>query len=88
VTRLRILVLSVGTQVGHNVTTLAREFSNPLSAIHSSIQVLKRSSDSETTKPSLEILDRQIFRLIHLVDRLFDVTRLNKSTAERAKLAS
>ena len=69
----------------HNiVTTLAHEFRNPLSAIHSSVAVLKHASDdSRMAKPSLEILDRQVSRLIHLVDKLLDVTQLSKVAQEK-----
>ena len=58
---------------------LAHELRNPLSAISNAVQVARRSShDEEAQSWSVQVIQRQVRQLGHLVDDLLDVARISR----------
>jgi PAS domain S-box-containing protein len=62
------------------IAVLSHELRNPLSAIQSSLYVLERTArHNDTTKASRGIMERQIGRLVRIVDDLLDVARITQN---------
>lgn len=59
---------------------LAHELRNPLSAIGNAVRVARNSpaDDTETQSWSVEVIERQVQQLGHLVDDLLDVSRIRR----------
>jgi two-component system CheB/CheR fusion protein len=68
------------------LATLAHELRNPLAPIKNGLQIahLKIPADSPL-KHTLEVMDRQLDHLVHLVDDLLDVARINSGKLELRK---
>ena len=69
------------------LATLAHELRNPLAPIRSGLQLLRRagaepSTDAATRNRVHAIMDRQLDQLVHLVDDLLDVARVNRGQVE------
>ena len=69
------------------LATLAHELRNPLAPIRSGLQLLRRtgaesSTDAATRSRVHAIMDRQLDQLVHLVDDLLDVARVNRGQVE------
>jgi signal transduction histidine kinase len=59
------------------LATLAHELRNPLAPLRSGLETLKRTTaDSEAYGRTVQIMDRQLNMLVHLVDDLLDVSRI------------
>jgi signal transduction histidine kinase len=59
------------------LATLAHELRNPLAPLRTGLEILKRSTaDSEAYGRTVQIMDRQLNMLVHLVDDLLDVSRI------------
>ena len=61
------------------IATLSHELRNPLSPVMNGVQLLRRSTwvDPEARK-YLDVMDRQLRHLVHLVDDLLDVSRVSR----------
>ncbi|WBY02325.1 PAS domain-containing protein [Ramlibacter tataouinensis] len=62
------------------LATLAHELRNPLAALSNGLAVLSRGPALPAEGPArrtLDIMDRQLRHLVHLVDDLLDVSRIN-----------
>lgn len=69
---------------GEFIGVLSHELRNPLSAIRSGIYVLEREEHSAHAASgervaALGLIDRQVRHLVHLVDDLLDVTRIEQN---------
>lgn len=56
------------------LATLAHELRNPLAPVRSGIELLRDSVDDQST---LDMMERQMSHLVHLVNDLLDVSRIN-----------
>jgi signal transduction histidine kinase len=60
------------------LATLAHELRNPLAPLRNGLEIVKRTRpDSPAFARTLEIMDRQLNMLVHLVDDLLDVGRIS-----------
>jgi signal transduction histidine kinase/CheY-like chemotaxis protein len=64
------------------LATLAHELRNPLAPIRSGIQFLSKQESSEPVNKTLEMMNRQIKHIVHLVDDLLDVSRITRGKIE------
>jgi PAS domain S-box-containing protein len=55
---------------------LAHELRNPLSAISMAVKVARQSRESELLDWSIDVVERQVKQLAHLIDDLLDVSRI------------
>ncbi len=66
------------------LATLAHELRNPLAPIRNGIQLLRRDGTSANARP-LDMIERQIQRLVRLVDDLLQVARIESGHVELRK---
>jgi PAS domain S-box-containing protein len=69
------------------LAVLAHELRNPLAPISTSLQILKRMGGGEArTARTLEVMDRQLAQIVHLIDDLLDISRIEqgKTTLHRS----
>ena len=59
------------------LATLAHELRNPLAPIRSGLQLIRKGAPPEESDRILGMLDRQVDHLVHLIDDLMDVARIN-----------
>jgi len=65
------------------LATLAHELRNPLAPIRSGLQLLRRAGPDAAASARVHgIMDRQLDQLVHLVDDLLDVARVNRGQVE------
>lgn len=65
------------------LATLAHELRNPLAPMRNVLEAMKRQSlDAHLQTWSLEVLDRQITHMTHLVDDLMEVSRISEGRLE------
>ncbi len=64
------------------LATLAHELRNPLAPISNSLEALRRTADPAQRAASQAIIERQVAQLVHLVDDLLDVSRINEGKLE------
>jgi PAS domain S-box-containing protein len=64
------------------VATLAHELRNPLAPITNSLEALRSTSNTSEQSSSRQIIERQVGQLVHLVDDLLDVARINQGKLE------
>ncbi|MET0981053.1 MAG: HAMP domain-containing sensor histidine kinase, partial [Telluria sp.] len=63
------------------LATLSHELRNPLAPMRSAIEVLKLDH-AAARRPLLQVFDRQLHHLTHLVDDLMDVSRITQGRME------
>jgi PAS domain S-box-containing protein len=61
------------------LATLAHELRNPLAPITNSLEALRMTHSSDEQSTSRRIIERQVGQLVHLVDDLLDVARINQA---------
>ena len=65
------------------LATLSHELRNPLAPMRSALEVLKLEHAAGTAKrPLLDVFDRQLHHLTHLVDDLMEVSRITQGRME------
>lgn len=65
------------------IATLAHELRNPLAPISNLLAVMKGSeTDAELVRSSLETIERQLAKMVRLVDDLLDVSRISRNSIE------
>ena len=65
---------------------LAHELRNPLAPMHYSLYMLRmQNSQDPTVQKSLEVLSRQVDHIVHMVDDLMDVARLERGKVSLQK---
>ncbi|MCK6546310.1 PAS domain S-box protein [Myxococcota bacterium] len=61
------------------LAVLSHELRNPLTPIRNSIHILERAAPGGAqAKRALEVIDRQVMQMTHLVEDLLDVTRISR----------
>ncbi|MGQ0503268.1 MAG: response regulator [Panacagrimonas sp.] len=61
---------------------LAHELRNPLAPIRHGLQTLKRNADPATTHATVDMMERQLRQMVHLIDDLLDVSRISRGKIE------
>jgi signal transduction histidine kinase len=64
------------------LATLAHELRNPLAPIRSAVGLLQNECCSAPERQSLDVIDRQLRQLVHMVDDLLDVSRITHGRIE------
>ena len=64
------------------LATLSHELRNPLAPMRSALEVLKLEQGTGGRRPLLDVFDRQLHHLTHLVDDLMDVSRITQGRME------
>jgi signal transduction histidine kinase/CheY-like chemotaxis protein len=64
------------------LATLAHELRNPLAPITNSLEALRGTTSTTEQSSSRQIIERQVGQLVHLVDDLLDVARINQGKLE------
>ena len=60
------------------LATLAHELRNPLAPIRNGLQIMKRSAnDPVAVGNTLDMMERQLSQMVHLVDDLLDISRIS-----------
>ncbi|MDB5819811.1 MAG: sensory box protein [Rhizobacter sp.] len=60
------------------IATLAHELRNPLAPLRTGLEVMRLSeNDPEASQRAREMLERQLSQMVHLVNDLLDVSRIN-----------
>jgi PAS domain S-box-containing protein len=75
------------------LATLAHELRNPLAPIRNSLEILKMPGlDPAVASQTLEVMERQVYHMVRLVDDLIDVSRVMRGRidlrTERTELGS
>lgn len=94
--RIRALVEELrraDTRKDEFLATLAHELRNPLAAVSSSLEVMKRAGDNAALMERIHVtVERQMTQMVHLIDDLMDVSRITHDRLalrlERLDLAS
>jgi len=70
------------------LATLAHELRNPLAPISNGVHLLRRSGEPRTQGKALDMMERQLTHMVHLVDDLLDIARIssNKVDLRRERL--
>ena len=70
-------LLAAGRTKDRFLATLAHELRNPLAPVVNAVALLRRTGvDEPARQHALEIMDRQVRQMVHLIDDLFDVSRI------------
>lgn len=64
---------------------LAHELRNPLAPIRSAVEVLAHSELSQTNIKTLDMMQRQVSHMVHLIDDLLDVSRISSGKIQLKK---
>lgn len=58
---------------------LAHELRNPLAPVKSAIELMQDNSDEETDRMARNIIERQVDKLVRLIDDLMDISRISRN---------
>jgi PAS domain S-box-containing protein len=68
------------------LATLAHELRNPLAPLRNALELLRRAGDRpDVSGRALEIMERQMVQMVHLVDDLLDVARIASGAIDLKK---
>jgi PAS domain S-box-containing protein len=68
------------------LATLAHELRNPLAPIRNGLQILRLcDGDPQATGQALDMMDRQLSQMVHLIDDLLDLSRVSRGTIDLRK---
>jgi PAS domain S-box-containing protein len=59
------------------LATLAHELRNPLAPLRTGLAILRRISQDASAVKTLDMMDRQLAQMVHLVDDLLDIARVS-----------
>jgi len=77
--RIEISLKEADRRKSEFLAVLAHELRNPLAPIRNGLQILRlRASADEMLQRTMNIMDRQISHVVHLVDDLLDVSRITR----------
>ena len=62
------------------LATLAHELRNPLAPLRTGVEVLRRGGGNQ--RSALDMMERQLRHMVHLVDDLLDVSRISRGQVE------
>lgn len=64
------------------LATLAHELRNPLAPIRSGVNLLQESADDPASRTVLEMMERQVDQMVHLVNDLMDLSRVSRGIVQ------
>lgn len=64
------------------LATLAHELRNPLAPLTYAANILGRATEPATAQRARQIIERQAFHMVRLIDDLLDVSRINRGLVE------
>ncbi len=65
------------------LATLSHELRNPLAPLRSALHILQRGHlERDRAAPLLDLMDRQVGQIVHLVEDLLDVSRITRGAIE------
>ena len=64
------------------LATLAHELRNPLAPISNGLHLLRRASDPQAQGRAVDMMQRQLTHMVHLVDDLLDIARISSNKVE------
>jgi PAS domain S-box-containing protein len=67
------------------IAMLAHELRNPLAPLHTALQIVRKTRDSELHAHACGVMDRQLDQLVRLIDDLLDVSRITRGSIELRK---
>ncbi len=67
------------------LAVLAHELRNPLAPLRSGVELLSQDPEIEVVRQAHDIMARQIEHMVHLVDDLMDLSRVNRGAIELRK---
>lgn len=69
------------------LATLAHELRNPLAPLASSVEILKlMTGDAKNMTRVIDVMERQIRQMMHLIDDLLDVNRITRGKVELRRM--
>ncbi|MDB5758578.1 MAG: hybrid sensor histidine kinase/response regulator [Burkholderia sp.] len=69
------------------LAVLAHELRNPLAPIRNGLQVMRVAADNPATVSRVrDVMERQLAHLVHLVDDLLDIARINRGKVDLQKV--
>lgn len=87
--RLAAALYEADRRKGEFLATLAHELRNPLAPIRNGLQLMRRApANHDVVERTLDMMERQVGQLVHLIDDLMDLSRINagKIVLLKAKL--
>lgn len=80
------VIIQEGQRKDAFLATLAHELRNPLASIQSGLEIMKLSPlDTPAMARARDVMSRQLSHLVHLIDDLLDVSRINSGKLELKK---
>ena len=67
------------------LATLAHELRNPLAPIRNAVQIMRLSKEPAVLEKTRTMIERQLEHLVHLVDDLFDISRITQGKLQLRK---
>jgi PAS domain S-box-containing protein len=64
------------------ITLLAHELRNPLATLRNSVEIVRLAREPNAIAPTLDIMERQLGLMVHLIDDLLDISRINRNKME------
>jgi signal transduction histidine kinase len=81
--RLKLSLQEADRRKDEFLATLAHELRNPLAPLRNGLQIARLTSKSDSPfQRTIEMMDRQLTHLVHLVDDLLDVGRISSGKIE------
>jgi signal transduction histidine kinase/ActR/RegA family two-component response regulator len=64
------------------LATLAHELRNPLAPIRNALEIMRLSKEALAQEKARNMIERQVWQMVHLVDDLMDVSRITQGKVE------
>ncbi|CAH0348283.1 PAS domain S-box protein [Aquabacterium sp. CECT 9606] len=64
------------------LATLAHELRNPLAPIRNALEIMRLSKEAQAQEKARNMIERQLWQMVHLVDDLMDVSRITQGKLE------
>ena len=64
------------------LATLAHELRNPLAPIRNALEIMRLSKEPQAQEKARNMIERQLWQMVHLVDDLMDVSRITQGKVE------
>jgi PAS domain S-box-containing protein len=64
------------------LATLAHELRNPLAPIRNALEIMRLSKEPQSQEKARNMIERQLWQMVHLVDDLMDVSRITQGKVE------
>jgi signal transduction histidine kinase/ActR/RegA family two-component response regulator len=60
------------------IALMAHELRNPLAPIVNALPIVRQSEQADARQNALEIIEKQVWQMVHLIDDLLDVSRITR----------